>query len=164
MSCPWSSTVPASCLNALQKEARELISLLPRLTQLEWEKRLRSLFNRDPVMGPLATAYLLSQALKICSVEEAPFWQCQIDLCKRTAKISQKLHRANEAWGMTPYEVVHHKWPHALPRFNSEPTLSTLSPHKAGCQCRGTRSHDLGGSCTVSYTHLTLQTTYSVYF
>ena len=120
---PWLSTDPPSCYAALRQDAQELLAALPHLNQREWEKRLRTLFNGDPVLGPLATAWMLSQALKASSKEDAPFWQSQISACKRTAQISHKLHRANEAWGMTPWEVVHHTPHRPLPRYNSAPAL-----------------------------------------
>ena len=87
---PWLSTDPPSCYAALRQDAQELLAALPHLNQREWERRLRTLFNGDPVLGPLATAWMLSQALKASSKEDAPFWQSQISACKRTAQISHK--------------------------------------------------------------------------
>ena len=87
---------------ALRKDAQALLALINTLPRREWETRLRGLFVRDPVQGPLAVAWLCQQMMKACPRQDAPFWRSQIDACKRAARVGHKLRRGWEAHGMTP--------------------------------------------------------------
>ena len=115
-----------SCFAALRKDAQTLLTLINKLPQREWEKRLHAIFVRDAVQGPLAVAWMLQQLLKASTRQDAPFWCGQIDACKQAARASHKVRRGWEAYGMTPYEVCAHQgyYRHPLlPRYNSEPVF-----------------------------------------
>ena len=111
-------------LEDLRKEAVGLLAQLPRLPQREFERKLHQLFVRDDVSGPLAVMYLLQQLLKISPAENAEFWLSQIEACKKAARVGLKVRHGWEAYGMTPWEVVHWQPPKQLARYNSEPVIN----------------------------------------
>ena len=110
----------------LRKRAVALLAQINYLPQREWEKRLRKLFMSDEIQGPLVVAWMCQQMMKASSHKDAPFWQSQIDMCKRAARTSHQVRRGWEEYGMTPYEVCMHRGYYRnpiLPRYNSEPNL-----------------------------------------
>ena len=112
------------CFAELRKEAVALLALINILPQREFSRRLHEIYTRDDVSGPLAVAYLLQQMLKISPAENAGFWYSQIEACKEAARVGLKLRHGWEAYGMTPWEVVHWQPPKQLARFNSEPIIN----------------------------------------
>ena len=85
-----------------------LLSQINRLPQHVFTKELRRIQAADDVAGPLACAHLLRQMMKICPAREArSFWQSQIDACARASKISLKIRRGWEVFGVeSAYDVV----------------------------------------------------------
>ena len=109
----------------LRKDAVALLALINVLPQAAWERRMRALFFKDVVQGPIARAWMFQQVRKICSAAELPWWQAQMDACTLAARDAPKLRRGNDQWGMSCWDVVHHKPARQLARYNSEPTLGT---------------------------------------
>ena len=115
--------------DALRKDAQALLALINTLHQREWEKRLHGIFVGVPVQGPLAVALMLQHMLKASTRQDAPFWCGQIDACRHAARVGHKVRCGCEAYGLTPYEVCMHRgyFRHPLlPRYNSEPVLSSV--------------------------------------
>ena len=121
MACPCSFA-------ALRKDAQALLALINTLPQTEWQQRLHKIFVSDPVQGPLAVAWMCQQMMKACPRQSVSFWRSQIEACNRAARSGHKVRLGWEAYGMTPWEVVHHRGFYrrpALPRYRSEPDLRT---------------------------------------
>ena len=111
---------------ALRKDAQALLALINTLPKQELQQRLHMIFVSDPVHGPLAVGWMCQQMMKACPRQDAPFWRSQIEACKRAARSCLKVREGWEAYGMTPWEVVHHQGFYrrlALPRYDSEPDL-----------------------------------------
>ena len=53
-----------ACYAVLKKEANSLLASIPYIPRQTWEARLRNLFAKDEVGGPLAVMYLLQQCQK----------------------------------------------------------------------------------------------------
>ena len=111
---------------ALRKDAQALLALINTLSQREWEQKLHKIFVSDPVQGPLVVGWVCAQMMKAGPHKHAPFWQSQIDACKHAARCGHRVRQGWEAYGMTPWEVVHHRGYYRrplLPRYGSEPDL-----------------------------------------
>ena len=116
----------ASSFAALRKDAQKLLAQINSLSHTDFEQRLRWIFVQDSLNGPLAVAWLLQQMLKISTAQDAPFWYSQIAACKNAARVGHKVRRGWEVYGMTPWEVVHHRGYYRNPllaRYHSEPDL-----------------------------------------
>ena len=114
------------CYAVLKKRAQALLAVINHLPQKEWERRLDRIYMSDEIQGPLVVAWMCQQMMKASSHKDAPFWQSQIDMCKRAARTSHQVRRGWEEYGMTPYEVCMHRgyYRHPiLPRYHSEPNL-----------------------------------------
>ena len=107
-----------ACYKDLKREAEILFRLIPLLPQSVAEKRIEKLFTKCPVAGPLAVAHLLTQ---LHARDPDTFWSEQIEACKHAVRISHKLAKANSAWGMSCFDVVHHRPPKQMPRYHSLP-------------------------------------------
>ena len=112
-----------SSLDALRREAQVLLSQLSTLPRAEWERRLNALARRDQIQSPLVLVWMFRQGLKAARVEDAPFWQGQIDACLRAARISYRIQAGWAQFGMTPEEVLAHRPPPQRARYSSEPIL-----------------------------------------
>ena len=110
-----------ACYNDLKKEADLLFRQIPLLPQRIVEKRLEKLFKRCPIAGPLAVAHMLTKLQKKDPTNT--FWSEQVEACKYAVRVEHKLAKANSAWGMSCYDVVHHKPPKQVPRYHSSPQL-----------------------------------------
>ena len=113
------------CFSDLRKEGIWLLSRINRISQWEFGRELRKLYTKDEIGGPLAVAHLMAQMKKACPVSEWWFWDAQIAACERSARNSWKIQRGWKQYGMTPWEVVHFEAAPVLPRYRSEPCLST---------------------------------------
>ena len=82
----------------LRKDAHALLALISTLSRREWEQKLHKIFVSDPVLGPLAVAWMLQQVLKTSTRQDAPFWCSQIDACKQAARVG---HQCAVAGGPT---------------------------------------------------------------
>ena len=112
--------------NALRQDAQALLALINTLPAARWQQRLHQLFVSHDVQGPLVVAWLCQQMMKAGPHKHAPFWQSQIDACKHAARCGHRVRQGWEAYGMTPWEVVHHRGYYRkplLPRYGSEPDL-----------------------------------------
>ena len=110
----------------LRKRAQALLALINTLPAAQWRGQLRQIYVSDQAQGPLAVAWLCQQMIKACPYKDVPFWQSQINACRCAAGNGHKVRQGWEAYGMTPYEVVHHRGYYRkplLPRYASEPDL-----------------------------------------
>ena len=109
-----------------RKRAQALLALIHTLPQSEWQRRLHQIFMSDDTQGPLVVAWMCQQMMRARPYKHAPFWQSQIDACKHAARCGHRVRQGWEAYGMTPWEVVHHRGFYRkplLPRYGSEPDL-----------------------------------------
>ena len=109
------------CLEDLRKEGLDLLKNINSINQSQFEKRLATIFARDEIAGPLACAYVFQNMKKVCN--QGWFWDQQIAACVHAARIAWKLRKGYGQYGMSPWEVVHHKVQRPLPRYRSEPLL-----------------------------------------
>ena len=118
--------MPPCSYAGLRKRAQALLAQIHTLPQSEWQRRLHQIFMSDEIQGPLVVAWMCPAHDESRSPKSAPFWQSQIDMCKRAARTSHQVRRGWEEYGMTPYEVCMHRGYYRnpiLPRYNSEPIL-----------------------------------------
>ena len=111
----------------LRQRAQALLAQINTLPPTEWQQRLRDLCMSDEVQGPLVVAWLCQQMMKAGSRQSAPFWQSQIDMCKRAARTSHQVRKGWEAYGMTPYEVCMHRGYYYKKYFTKVPQRAKLA-------------------------------------
>ena len=88
-----------------------------------FEKQLKKLYLSDSVKGPeLVGKYLQKLAYRLPAGKDRNFLLNQADNARNDAHLMKRLKKGWEQYGMTPWEVVHHRAVH-LPRYHSEPTL-----------------------------------------
>ena len=116
----WQSTQCHACMpvSLQQKLAERLLGQMPRLTARQFEKACRAIQRSDPVSGPFAVAWLLSKAFRH---KPPPQVQASIDALSRDGAAMRKIQKANQSWGMSPWDVVHHKPEKQIARYNSSP-------------------------------------------
>ena len=114
------STASRECVQGSlqQKLAERLLSELPKLTAKQFEKACKAIQKSDPVSGPFAVAYLLSKAFRH---KPPPQVQASIDTLSRDGIAMRKIQKANRSWGMSAWDVVFHKQPKQMARYNSSP-------------------------------------------
>ena len=88
-----------------------------------FEKRLKKLYYSDSIKGPeMVAKYLQTLAYRLPSGKDRRFLLNQADNARNDAYLMKRLKKGWNRYGMTPWEVVHHKAAH-LPRYHSEPTF-----------------------------------------
>ena len=100
--------------------AKALIAHTPKLSEQQWTREMKRIWHMHAIEGPLATLYVLRYAQKrgTCQMLEA-----QIQTCREAILVAAKLRHGYMQYGMTPWEVVHHKPEPQIPRFSaSRPT------------------------------------------
>ena len=100
------------------KLAERLLSELPKLTSEQVEKACNGLQRSDPVLGPFAVAWLLSKAFHHKPPRRV---QGSISALFRDGAAMRKIQKANRSWGMSAWDVVHHKPERQMARYNSSP-------------------------------------------
>ena len=112
-----------ACYAVLKKEANSLLASLPYIPRQTWEARLRNLFAKDEVGGPLAVMYLLQQCQKAAQGVDDLFWLEQQAACKRAVRVSHTIRSGWQQYGLpSVYHVLEHpSFPRQAPRFHSAP-------------------------------------------
>ena len=103
-----------------QRAAERVLFELPRLSSPQFTKACRAIQQSDSVAGPFAVAWLLGAAFR---QKEPPDVRRVIEALQQDGRQMRKLRKANAAWGMDVWEVVHHREPKRRPRYCSEPVL-----------------------------------------
>ena len=133
LAAPWSSIPPGSSCSAYKPEAagkagmaleaaKALIDLTPKLSEQQWIKEMKRIWQLHPVEGPIGTLYVLKYVQKR---NTSPMLEAQIQTCREAILEAAKLRHGYIQYGMTPWEVVHHKPKPQIPRFFSEPAYRT---------------------------------------
>ena len=102
--------------------AKALIYLTPKLSEQQWIKEMKRIWQLHPVEGPIATLYVLKYVQKR---NTSPVLEAQIQTCREAILEAAKLRHGYIQYGMTPWEVVHHKPKPQIPRYFSEPAYRT---------------------------------------
>ena len=98
-----------ACYAVLKREANSLLASIPYIPMQTWEARLRNLFAKDEVGGPLAVMYLLQQYQKAAQGVDDPFWLEQQAACKRAVNVSHKNRSGWQHYGLpSVYHVLEH--------------------------------------------------------
>ena len=88
-----------------------------------FERQLKKLYHSDSIQGPKMVAkYLETLARRLPYGKDRRFLLNQADTARNDAHLMKRLKKGWNRYGMTPWEVVHHKAVH-LPRYHSEPTF-----------------------------------------
>ena len=91
-----------------------------------FERQLKKLYQSDSIKGPeMVGKYLRTLAYRLPSGKDRRFLLNQADNARNDAYVMKRLKKGWEQYNMTPWEVVHHKTIHPLPRYNSEPLLNS---------------------------------------
>ena len=114
------STASQGCMrdSLQQKLAERLLGELPKLTAKQFEKACNAIQKSDPVRGPFAVAWLLSKAFHHKPPRRV---QESISALSRDGAAMRKIQKANHSWGMSAWDVVHHKPERQMARYNSSP-------------------------------------------
>ena len=102
--------------------AKALIDLTPKLSEQQWIKEMKRIWLLHPVEGPIGTLYVLKYVQKR---NTSPMLEAQIQTCREAILEAAKLRHGYIQYGMTPWEVVHHKPKPQIPRYFSEPAYRT---------------------------------------
>ena len=102
--------------------AKALIAHTPKISEQQWTNEMKRIWHMHAIEGPLATLYVLRYVQKrgTCQMLEA-----QIQTCREAILEAAKLRHGYIQYGITPWEMVHHKPKPQIPRFFSEPAYRT---------------------------------------
>ena len=108
------------------------IILRIKLSEKEFERRMRQLYNTDPVDGPEAIAW----GLQIMATLSEPgpgrnFLLEQMDNARNDAALMKRIRKGWQAYGTDPWWVVHDTPAKQIARYNSEPIMSVRSRRTA---------------------------------
>ena len=111
----------------LAPESSGILGLpVPETTRGGCERQLKKLYQSDSIKGPeMVGKYLRTLAYRLPSGKDRRFLLNQADNARNDAYLMKRLKKGWEQYNMTPWEVVHHKTTHSLPRYNSEPLLNS---------------------------------------
>ena len=104
--------------------AKLLLHLWPSLEKEEFCRRAKAIRASDPVLGPLALAWLFHGAAQ--RLPPGPirrFYLEQMDTATEDAVAMRRIRKGWAKYGMTPWEVVHHRPHPVMARYASEPAL-----------------------------------------
>ena len=109
--------------------AKLLLHVWPTLEKEEFCRRAQAIRASDPVLGPLALAWLFHGAAQRCPPGPVRrFYLNEMDVATEDAVCMRKIRKGwmkgfgvDDAW-----EVVHGGPPPTLPRYASEPTLRSV--------------------------------------
>ena len=115
-----------ACRSTETQQVRLAKLLLHVWPSLEKERRARAIRASDPVLGPLALAWLFHGAAQRCPPGHVRrFYLEQMDIATEDAVCMRKIRKGwmkgfgvDDAW-----DVVYGRSPPVLPRYSSEPTL-----------------------------------------
>ena len=132
----WASTTSPSssgaCMSTESQQmrlAKLLLHVWPSLEKQEFCRRARAIRASDPVLGPLALAWLFHGAAQRCHPGPVRrFYLEQMDIATEDAVCMRKIRKGwMRGFGVEdPWEVVYHRSPVILPRYSSEPTLRSV--------------------------------------
>ena len=103
-----------------------------KLTQKEFQRRMRQLYDTDSVEGPEAIAWGLQIMATLC--EPGPgriFLLEQMDNAKNDAALMKRIRKGWQAYGTDPWSVVHDTPTKHMARYNSEPIMSVRTRRTA---------------------------------
>ena len=104
--------------------AKLLLHVWPTLEKEEFCRRAAAIRASDPVLGPLALAWMFHGAAQ--RLPPGPirrYYLEQMDTATEDAVAMRKIRKGWGSFGMTPWEVVHHRRPPGMARYGSEPAL-----------------------------------------
>ena len=110
--------------------AKLLLHVWPSLEKQEFCRRARAIRASDPVLGPLALAWLFHGAAQRCPPGPVRrFYLGQMDVATEDAVCMRKIRKGwTKGFGVDdPWEVVYHRSPPPIPRYLSEPTLRSVA-------------------------------------
>ena len=101
-----------------------LLLQLHKITQNQFERRMRQLYLTDAVLGPRAVAWGLQTMAEMCEPgKDRNFFLCEADKARDDAHRMKKIQKGWDAWGRHPWWVVHDKPEKTLARYNSDSML-----------------------------------------
>ena len=103
--------------------AKTLIAHIQDVSEQQWIKEMKRIWQLHPVEGPVATLYVLNYVQK--RQPKNPVLEKQMQMCKDAIWVGAKLRHGYMQYKMAPYDVVHHKPAPQVPRFFSEPIYRT---------------------------------------
>ena len=104
--------------------AKLLLHLWPTLEKEEFCRRAQAIRASDPVLGPLALAWLFHGAAQRLPPGPIRRWYLeQMDTATEDAVAMRRIRKGWKKYGMTPGEVVHHHPHPVMARYGSEPAL-----------------------------------------
>ena len=119
------STQQALFSKDVSKQKRCMALLLRlKLTQKEFQRRMRQLYDTDSVQGPEAVAWGLQIMATMC--EPGPdriFLLEQMDNARNDAALMKRIRKGWQAYGTDPWSVVHDTQTKQMARYNSEPVM-----------------------------------------
>ena len=96
--------------------AKALIALTPKISEQQWTSEMKRIWHMHAIEGPLATLYVLRYVHKRGTSE---MLEAQIHTCREAILVAAKLRHGYMQYGMSPWEVVHHKAAPQIPRFSA---------------------------------------------
>ena len=106
--------------------AKLLLHVWPSLEKQEFCRRARAIRASDPVLGPLAVAWLFHGAAQRCPPGPVRrYYLGQMDVATEDAVCMRKIRKGwTKGFGVDdPFDVVYGVSPPTIPRYASEPTL-----------------------------------------
>ena len=118
-----------------------LLLQLHKITQKQFERRIRQLYMTHQVEGPQAIAWGLRTMGEICPPgKDRMFYLTEADKASEDAVRMKKLMNGWSVWGEHPWWIVHGKPEKQMARYNSDSMLivkdGTLEEYFGGRLCR----------------------------
>ena len=93
-----------------------------KLTEASLHKRMKQLYFTG-IEGMEAVAWGMQMLATLEQGKERRWFLEQMDAARNQAAVMKKIRKGWMAYGMTPYEVLSHRVPPQIPRYQSEPIM-----------------------------------------